>query len=302
VRRVLFIIREEYSNIIQAQEADNEVSEVRERHASQVAAMQPSLVHRLSLSPTEEFVDYTRNLKGLLPNIMTQVNELKDELETSHDTIMDQAANHISDQSLILTFGSSRSVEKFFIAAAKGQTKGQGRKFQVIVAESAPYYGGQEMAARLAEKGIDVTVIADAAAFALMPRVDKVFLPTHAVMANGGLIAPSGGHMLALAAQEHSVPVVCITGLFKLCPLYPHNLDAFNELRSPDAVLDFKAHQAVPNAEVLNPAYDYIPPEMLDLYITNNTTTTTGGHQPSYIYRLLAEYYHPADHTLVEEF
>ena len=193
--------------------------------------MQPSLVHRLSLSPTEEFVDYTRNLKGLLPNIMTQVNELKDELETSHETIMDQAANHISDQSLILTFGSSRSVEKFFIAAAKGQTKGQGRKFQVIVAESAPYYGGQEMAARLAEKGVDVTVIADAAAFALMPRVDKVFLPTHAVLANGGLIAPSGGHMLALAAQEHSVPVVCITGLFKLCPLYPHNLDAFNELR-----------------------------------------------------------------------
>ena len=44
----------------------------------------------------------------------------------------------------------------------------------MIVAESAPFYGGQEMAARLAEKGIDVTVIADAAAFALMPRVDKV--------------------------------------------------------------------------------------------------------------------------------
>ena len=53
---------------------------------------------------------------------------------------------------------------------------------------------------------------------------------------------------------------------------------------------------------MLNPAYDYVPPELLDLYITNNTTTTTGGHQPSYIYRLLTEYYHPADYTLVEEF
>ena len=187
----------------------------------------PSYCHSLSLVPAPSPAPPT----ALPTPTPPQVNELKDELETSHDTIMDQAANHISDQSLILTFGSSRSVEKFFIAAAKGQTKGQGRKFQVIVAESAPYYGGQEMAARLAEKGVDVTVIADAAAFALMPRVDKVFLPTHAVMANGGLIAPSGGHMLALAAQEHSVPVVCITGLFKLCPLYPHNLDAFNELR-----------------------------------------------------------------------
>ena len=53
----------------------------------------------------------------------------------------------------------------------------------------------------------------------------------------------------------------------------------FAATTSPDAVLDFKSHQAVPNAEVLNPAYDYIPPELLDLYITNNTTTTTGGHQ-----------------------
>jgi len=37
-------------------------------------------------------------------------------------------------------------------------------------------------------------------------------------------------------------------------------------------------------------SYDYIPPELVDLYITN-----TGCHQPSYIYRLLADSYHPDD-------
>lgn len=42
--------------------------------------------------------------------------------------------------------------------------------------------------------------------------------------------------------------------------------------------------------QVLNPAYDYIPPSLVDLYITN-----MGGLQPSYIYRLLAEYYHRDD-------
>lgn len=42
--------------------------------------------------------------------------------------------------------------------------------------------------------------------------------------------------------------------------------------------------------QVLNPAYDYIPPNLVDLYITN-----MGGLQPSYIYRLLAEYYHRDD-------
>ena len=49
-------------------------------------------------------------------------------------------------------------------------------------------------------------------------RAPKVLLPTHAVMADGGVLTPSGGHVIALAARELSVPVVCVTGLYKLCP------------------------------------------------------------------------------------
>ena len=44
---------------------------------------------------------------------------------------------------------------------------------------------------------------------------------------------------------------------------------------------------------MLNPAYDYVPPELVSLYVTN-----MGAHQPSYIYRLLAEYYAPEDYQL----
>lgn len=59
-------------------------------------------------------------------------------------------------------------------------------------------------------------------------------------MANGGLIAQNGMHMLALAAKHHSVPFVVCTGLYKLCPLYPYDQDTFNELRSPSEVLKFE--------------------------------------------------------------
>ena len=44
---------------------------------------------------------------------------------------------------------------------------------------------------------------------------------------------------------------------------------------------------------MVNPAYDYVPPELVSLLITN-----IGANHPSYIYRLLAEYYHQEDHTL----
>lgn len=44
---------------------------------------------------------------------------------------------------------------------------------------------------------------------------------------------------------------------------------------------------------VANPAYDYVPPHLISLFITDS-----GGHAPSYVYRLLAEYYNADDNAL----
>lgn len=44
------------------------------------------------------------------------------------------------------------------------------------------------------------------------------------------------------------------------------------------------------------PAVDYIDPEYIDLLITD-----TGGYTPSYIYRLLQEYYSREDYALSTE-
>lgn len=60
------------------------------------------------------------------------------------------------------------------------------------------------------------------------------------MLANGGLVAGTGAHALALAAKQHEVPFVVCTGLYKLCPLYPtFGQDSFNNLDSPNAILTF---------------------------------------------------------------
>lgn len=99
---------------------------------------------------------------------------------------------------------------------------------------------------------------------------------THArlVVANGGLISLSGTHMLAQAAKKHSVPLVVCTGLYKLCPLYPHDQDTFNELMSPHEILKFEDVDTVEYVNVKNPAWDYIPPELIGLYVTNTYVYT----------------------------
>lgn len=39
------------------------------------------------------------------------------------------------------------------------------------------------------------------------------------------------------------------------------------------------------------PVFDYVPPELITLFISN-----IGGNAPSYIYRLMSELYHPDDY------
>ena len=77
---------------------------------------------------------------------------------------------------------------KFLKAAAAKK-----RKFQVIVCEGSPHFGGHVMARSLAEAGIDTTVIHDAATYAIMARVNKVLLPAHAVLVSFSFVDKNAG-------------------------------------------------------------------------------------------------------------
>ncbi|KAL5573214.1 hypothetical protein UlMin_022811 [Ulmus minor] len=200
---------------------------------------------------------------------------------------------------VILTLGSSRTVLEFLCAA-----KEKKRSFRVFVAEGAPRYQGHLLAKELVSRGLQTTLITDSAVFAMISRVNMVIVGAHAVMANGSVIAPVGLNMVALAAQRHAVPFVVLADSHKLCPLYPHNPEVLlNELRSPSELLDFgefsdcmdfKNGAVSPLLHVVNPTFDYVPPKLVSLFITD-----TGGYNPSYMYRLIADYY-SADDLVVQ--
>ncbi|CAL1394483.1 unnamed protein product [Linum trigynum] len=238
----------------------------------------------------------TRKLKH---DVIEAVNELIQDITTCHELIAEQAVEHIHQNEVILTLGSSKTVLEFLCAA-----KEKKRSFRVFVAEGAPRYQGHLLAKELAARGLQTTVITDSAVFAMISRVNMVIVGSHAVMANGGVIAPVGMNMVALAAQKHAVPFVVLAGSHKLCPLYPHNPEVLlNELRSPSELLDFGefsdcldfgSGDGSPLLHVVNPTFDYVPPKVVSLFITD-----TGGHNPSYMYRLIADYY-SADDLVVQ--
>eukprot|EP00842_Homolaphlyctis_polyrhiza_P004044 jgi/Hompol1/4640/HPOL_001820-RA len=191
------------------------------------------------------------------------ITEMIDELETANTNIAVQALEHIHSNEIIMTIGGSSVVEQFLKEAAKLRT------FQVIVAETAPFYSGHELAASLSTAGIDTTLITDSAIFAIMSRVNKVILGAHAVTANGGLIAISGSNAVAISAKFHSTPVVVCAGLHTLSPDYPYDTDSFNLCVSPNSMSNFEDAEFTKDVELPNPHYDYISPDYLSLFITN---------------------------------
>ena len=104
-------------------------------------------------------------------------------------------------------------------------------------------------------------------------------------MADGALRAPNGAHQLALAAKHFSVPVIVCAALYKLSPthLCSYDQDAFNKIIGPENMLNFSNAKLHSKVLVSNPEFDYVPSDLIELFITN-----TGGHAPSYLYRIIS--------------
>lgn len=236
-----------------------------------------------SPTPKQSAQAFTEGKIDIKAEVIQGIQELLDELDVVDDQIASSALDHIHSNEIILTHTSSHTVQKFLIAAARK------RKFTVVHVESYPNDheethetimhgrkrgdGDDEDADQtwkpLTSMGITVVMIPDSAVFALMSRVNKVILAPHSVLANGGLIAAAGALTVAQAAKIHQTPVVVVSGVYKLSPVYPFDTDELIEFGDPGKVIGFEDGDMVENVEVVNPIFDYVEPGLVDLYITN---------------------------------
>eukprot|EP00210_Caulerpa_lentillifera_P008606 g8210.t1 len=223
--------------------------------------------------------------------VIDGINEFIEEVENIPLQIAQQGLDQIHANEVLLTYGYSDTILQFLQLACEKRPE-----LEVIVAEAAPGLEGHKMARALAELKIKTTVIPDAAIFALMARVDQVFVGCHEILADGGIVAQSGIALVATAAKHHSVPFVVLVGTHKLSPLYPQNPSlTLNVFQSSHEIAKYEDFQNLSdgNAVVLNPAFDFLPPQSISLILTDH-----GGVTPSYIYRLLTEFYSKEDYVL----
>ncbi|VWU51048.1 translation initiation factor eIF-2B subunit beta, putative [Hepatocystis sp. ex Piliocolobus tephrosceles] len=215
-------------------------------------------------------------------SIIEGITELIAEIDTSWEEAEQRTSYDLfMENDVILTMGYSVGVEKFLKAVNK---KKDG--ISVIVVGGDINRNGYRMAQLLREDGVDTTYISDSAVLAVIPKVTKVVLGSVAVSSSGGAITKSGGYNIACSAQYNSKPVTIVLPLFKL--LYDPIYDPLkqNELQPGPSMI----YNNTQNLYVRIPKYDYIPENLISLYITE-----LGPVDSFQLYNLTKKKYHPDD-------
>ena len=301
VKRILFIIREEVDKLISFRENISD-SKSNLKKLSNVTSLNLLTDYKnikmmtrkdSTIEEDQEKKISVSNIEKISPdmmnNILQNIEELISELETTSDIIKEKANEHINDNDIILTANHSDQLEDFFIECSKT------KKFKVIVSKSSPKLNGYIQAKNLIKNGIDATLIEDTGIYSIMPKITKVIIGTRAIVANGGLISYNGIYNLCLFANMFNIPVIVVGGTFKLTPLYVFGHDTYNEFLSPDVIFgkNVKFNGDIGNIRFNVPGYDYVPPELITIFITNY-----GSQNPTNIYRLFMELYSQEDYFL----
>lgn len=132
---------------------------------------------------------------------------------------------------------------------------------RVIIAESRPGGEGVALGRALADGGLPVMLVADAACGVFIGAATCVTLGADSVRADGSLVNKVGSYPLALAAREAGKPVYVLCETLKIAaPAFPLALEEKDPDEAwPDAVADLSMR---------NPYFDVTPAGLIAAYVT----------------------------------
>jgi translation initiation factor 2B subunit (eIF-2B alpha/beta/delta family) len=162
----------------------------------------------------------------------------------------------------VLTHSRSGTVEQVLARLASA-----GRVNALIVTTSLPGGEGSALAHALAQRGIDVTLVADAAMGWALTGVDAVVLGADSVRADASLVNKVGSLPLALCAQRADVPVYVLCESLKIAP---SGWSLTLEEMDPAELLP----ASEPHLRARNPYFDHTPADLITAIITEMGPTS----------------------------
>ena len=150
-------------------------------------------------------------------------------------------------------------------------TRDSGKNIKVIATETRPIQQGSRLTAfELKHDGIDVSLIADTAVGYSMANglVNKIIVGADRILRTGHVYNKIGTYQVAIMAKQHDIP------FYVAAPLSTFDMksnpeDVIIEQRKGSEVTGIGDRKTAPDGiNVINPAFDMTPPELITRIIT----------------------------------
>jgi methylthioribose-1-phosphate isomerase len=246
-----------------------------------IRSTRPTAVNiQWALNRIMQKINHLRNI-SLIKKVILEEAILMAEEDISANKLMGlNGANLLSDGDTIMTHCNAGSLATVAYGTALGvirAAKESGKKINVIATETRPVMQGSRLTAfELQHEHIDVCLIPDTAVGHIMAKgmIKHVVVGADRILHTGHVFNKIGTYQLAILAKTHNIPfyVVAPSSTFDL---KNHPNDIIIEERSKDEVIKIGKKVVAPkNIDVINPAFDMTPPELITKIITEKGILT----------------------------
>ncbi len=186
-------------------------------------------------------------------------------------------SKYLDDGDVVLTHCNAGALATAGYGTALGVIRAawySGKKVRVIATETRPVLQGARLTVwELAKEGIPVKLITDNMVGYVMSKglVNKVIVGADRILLSGHVINKIGTYTISVLAQRHGVPFLVAAPRSTVDPVTRVE-DVVIEERDPNEVRYVlgKTLITLPDVDVMNPAFDITPPELISAIITED--------------------------------
>lgn len=199
-------------------------------------------------------------------DLVKEAKNIFDEDVALCDAMAERGAKYINDGDGILTHCNTGGLATVGVGTALGvihRAHSQGKKIHVYVDETRPLLQGARLTAWELEKlKIPFTLICDNMAASLMKagKVQKAFVGSDRIAANGDAANKIGTYGVAVLAKHHNIPFYVVAPSTTFDADCPDGNSIPIEERNPEEV---RAGKAPHSCKVWNPAFDVTPKTLI---------------------------------------
>jgi len=217
-----------------------------------------------------------KTVSEIRDTVIAKAKQMAEEDINTNKKMGKNGAELFQDNDTIMTHCNAGALATVAYGTALGvirATKESGKNIKVIATETRPVQQGSRLTAfELKHDGIDVSLIPDTAVGYTMANglVNGVVVGADRILQTGHVFNKIGTYQVATMAKQHNIP------FYVAAPLSTFDLksnpeDVIIEQRKASEVTGIGDKKTAPDGiDVINPAFDMTPPELISGIITEN--------------------------------